>query len=552
MEFEIVLAIAMFGCAILALLAGYPVALTLGGVALLFALIGIGAGVFPQSFLIAFPSRIQGSSIMQSQTLVAVPLFILMGVILERSRVAEDLLQIAGRLLAGVRGGLGYAVILVGALLAASTGIVGATVITMTLIALPTMLKQGYDPKLATGTIAASGTLGQIIPPSIVLILLADAVSNAASRASLKLGAGSSVVSVGDLFAGALIPGLLLVMLYLFWMTLKSHDWKTARPPRNPLMLPLWLVFKVIPAPTPGAPALLGDADLGPMPSAWRICTGLGAPILLIVAVLGAILGGVAPPTEAAAIGAAGAILLAGLRLSEEANSKLSPIILAGFASLVVILVLRNTLDLRTGVETITGANKIGIGLTSLAALVFFAGIAAGLLVLRKVKELYPALKSATHITSMVFLILIGASLFSLVFRGLGGDELVADALGAMPGGKWGALAATMLIMFFLGFFLDFIEIVFVVVPLVAPPLIVLGFDPIWLAILMALNLQTSFLTPPFGFALFYLRGAAPESVETLDIWKGAIPFIGLQLFMITLVAAIPALATWLPGLLLN
>lgn len=525
MELEVVLAVSMFVCAVLALLAGYQVALTLGGVALLFALVGIGIGVFDEAFLRNLPSRILGGSIMQNQTLIAVPLFVLMGVILERSRVAEDLLHIASRLLGKVRGGLGFAVVLVGALLAASTGIVGATVITMTLIALPTMLRQGYDPRLATGTIAASGTLGQIIPPSIVLILLADAISNAASQASQATGAaGSFVVSVGDLFAGALIPGLLLVGLYLGWIAVTAFRKPHRCPP-------------------------VQDDDSPPL-TTREVAFGLGAPLLLIVAVLGAILGGVAPPTEAAAIGVAGAVLLAGLRLADgEHERRITWLLLAGLASVVAIIILRNLFDLRTGVERIGMANEVGIVLTALAGLVFFAGVATGLIVMRRLGQLTPALKSATQITSMVFLILIGASLFSLVFRGYGGDDIVAEVLHAMPGGKWGALVMTMLVMFVLGFFLDFIEIVFVVVPLVAPPLIILGFDPVWLAILMALNLQTSFLTPPFGFALFYLRGAAPSSVKTLQIWQGAIPFICLQLLLIGLVAAIPALATWLPSL---
>ncbi|HRJ00493.1 MAG TPA: TRAP transporter large permease subunit [Hyphomonas sp.] len=524
MELEAILAITMFIVALGGLLAGYPVALTLGGVALIFALIGIALGVFPDTFLKAFPSRIEGGSIMQSQTLIAVPLFVLMGVILERSRVAEDLLTIASRLLTGVRGGLGFAVILVGTLLAASTGIVGATVITMTLIALPSMLRQGYDPRLATGTIAASGTLGQIIPPSIVLILLADAISNAASQASLRTGAGSAVVSVGDLFAGALIPGLLLVLFYLAWVAAMA-------------------IFR--PA---SCPVAQRDDSVPPL-TLKQVAIGLGAPLTLIVAVLGSILGGIAPPTEAAAIGAGGALLLAGLRLSVDAKSRLSLVILAGFASLPVILILRNTLDLRVGDIEHSSLAAAGMGVTALAALVFFAALAASLVVLWQRTQLKPALKSATHITSMVFLILIGASLFSLVFRGFDGDDLIADILHAVPGGKWGALAMTMLVMFFLGFFLDFIEIVFVVVPLVAPPLILLGCDPVWLAILMAVNLQTSFLTPPFGFALFYLRGAAPPEVSTAQIWQGALPFIGLQLLLIACVAAMPQLATWLPSI---
>jgi hypothetical protein len=522
-ELEVVLAIAMFVSAVAALIAGYPVALTLGGVALLFALIGIALGVFPDSFLKAFPSRIEGNSIMQSQTLIAVPLFVLMGVILERSRVAEDLLNIAARLLAGVRGGLGFAVILVGMLLAASTGIVGATVISMTLIALPTMLRQGYDVRLATGTIAASGTLGQIIPPSIILILLADAISNAASQANLAQGAGSAVVSVGDLFAGALIPGLLLVALYLIFVA---------------------IVAIVRPSAAPAAKLEDGTAPL----TFNDVALGLGAPLALIFAVLGSILGGVAPPTEASAIGAGGAVLLAGLRLARDTGSRLGPMLLAGIASLPVILILRNVLDLRVGDIAHSGLAAAAMGATALACLVLLASLVAGLLVLRRAAELRPALKSSAHITSMVFLILIGASLFSLVFRGFGGDDLVADILHNVPGGMWGALAMTMLVMFILGFFLDFVEIIFVVVPLVAPPLILLGCDPVWLAILMAVNLQTSFLTPPFGFALFYLRGAAPPEVTTMQIWAGAVPFIGLQLLLLALVAAVPSLATWLPS----
>ncbi|MAN75571.1 MAG: tripartite transporter [Henriciella sp.] len=523
MELEFLLALLMFLTAIGALLAGYPVALTLGGVALLFALLGMSFGVFPEPLLRSLPSRIQGGSIMQNETLVAVPLFVLMGVILERSRVAEDLLHIAGRLLGRLRGGLGYAVVLVGALLAASTGIVGATVITMTLIALPTMLAQKYDPKLATGTIAASGTLGQIIPPSIVLILLADAVSNAASQAANEMNVGSFVVSVGDLFAGALLPGLLLVGFYLAWIAVMS----VLRPST--------------------CPPVIDDTSL-PL-TTREVAFGLGAPLFLIIAVLGAILGGIATPTAAASIGVGGALLLAGLRLGEAGDRKLEWLILAAFAALVVILLVRNVMDLRLGVASTDALTVTGIAIIVAAGIVFLAGILAGMAILHRRGFLSLALKSGVHITAMVFLILIGASLFSLVFRGFGGDEMVADLLESIPGGRWGALIGAMLVMFVLGFFLDFIEIVFVVVPLVTPPLIIMGFDPVWLAILMALNLQTSFLTPPFGFALFYLRGAAPDQVRTIDIWQGALPFIGLQLLMILAVAFIPELATWLPSL---
>ncbi|MCI4646287.1 MAG: TRAP transporter large permease subunit [Hyphomonadaceae bacterium] len=527
MEIEILLAVGMFAAAIAALLAGYPVAFTLGGTALLFALMGIGLGVFPDAFLKGYPARIQGA--MENQVLIAVPLFVIMGVILERSRVAEDLLHIASRLLGRLRGGLGYAVVIVGALLAASTGIVGATVITMTLIALPSMLRQGYDPRLAAGTIAASGTLGQIIPPSIVLILLADAISNANQTASMAGGGGPSVVSVGDLFAGALVPGLLLVFTYLIYIAASAWMRPASCPP------------------------LQADSD-DPALTTQEIVFGLGAPLLLIMVVLGAILGGVASPTEAAAVGAGGAILLAGLRLSREDEMPgwVAPVLISGLISLLTLFLLANLMDLRVGREEISAGDWAGILFAGLLSLAFLVSLASGLYALSRASQLLAALKSASNITSMVFMILIGASLFALVFRGFGGDDLVTALLSAMPGGKWGALALTMLVMFVLGFFLDFIEIVFVVVPLVAPPLILLGFDPIWLAILMALNLQTSFLTPPFGFALFYLRGAAPDELATLDIWRGAVPFIGLQLFIIACVAGMPWLATWLPALAAN
>lgn len=523
MELEVILAISMFLVAIAALLAGFPVAFTLGGVALVFALIGMGLDVFYLRDLKALPLRIEG--VMKNGVLLAVPLFVIMGVVLERSRVAEDLLGIASRLLGNINGGLGYAVILVGTLLAASTGIVGATVITMTLIALPTMLKQGYDTRLATGTIAASGTLGQIIPPSIVLILLADAISNANAQAAQTLGEITTAVSVQDLFSGALIPGFILVGFYLGWVA-----------------------FNAISKPESAPPAQF--TDLPPL-TAKDIAYGLGAPLLLIFAVLGSILLGITPPTEAAAIGAGGAVLLAGLRLSEETGSRrLSAVIVAALLALIGLLLLNSFFELSVKADIISGVNRLAIGLAFLMVLLLVAGLGAGLLVLRKAGHLGTAFTSAAHITTMVFTILIGASLFSLVFTGgYRGDEMIEALLTGMPGGVWGALAITMLVMFVLGFFLDFIEIVFIVVPLVAPPLIVLGVDPVWLAILMALNLQTSFLTPPFGFALFYLRGVAPEGVATLDIWRGAVPFIVLQLLVIALVAIFPFLATWLPGL---
>jgi tripartite ATP-independent transporter DctM subunit len=386
-----------------------------------------------------------------------VPLFVFMGVMLERAQIAEQLLDTLARLFGRVRGGLGISVTLVGMLLAASTGIVGATVVTMGLLALPTMLKRGYAPSVAAGTICASGTLGQIIPPSIILVLLGDVLSSAYQQAQLDQGIFSpETVSVGDLFAGALIPGLILVGLYLLYL-IGLAIWKPQQVPAQPA---------------------LNDAG---KPSLLEVVGVLLPPLFLIIAVLGSILAGMATPTEAASVGAVGAIVLALSR------------------------------------KTLTWP------------------------LLQEVME------STVRISSMVFLIFVGASIFSLVFRGFGGDELVHQALTDLPGGVVGALLVVMLVMFLLGFVLDFIEITFVVVPLVAPVLLMMGLDPIWLGVLIALNLQTSFLTPPFGFALFYLRGVAPDSLSTRAIYRGAAPFIALQLLMMGILALWPGLATWLP-----
>lgn len=447
----------MFAVVFAALLAGYSVALTLGGVALLFAFAGIATGTFDGRDLGFVPGRVFG--IITNTTLVAVPLFVFMGVVLEKSRIAEVLLTSLSELMGTLRGGLGLAVLVVGALMAASTGIVGATVVAMGLMSLPTMLKHGYDPRVATGTICATGTLGQIIPPSIALVLLGDVMSNAYQQAQLSLGVfAPKTVSVGDLFAAAIVPGLLLVLLY-----------------------GLYLVVLAMAAPQRAPAALVPQGRRAPL---TPLLKGLVPPLVLIVAVLGSILGGYATPTEAAGVGAAGAVLLA-LAYRALSWSALDEICLS---------------TLRT--------------------------------------------------TAMVFFILIGASLFSLVFRGFGGDEMVHAAFSDMPGGVWGALAITMLIIFLLGFMLDFIEIIFVVVPIVGPVLLAMGIDPVWLGVLIAVNLQTSFLTPPFGFALFYLRGVAPVSVRTGDIYRGAMPFVALQLLLLAALAAWPALATWLPGVL--
>lgn len=452
-------------CAVLML--GFPVALTLAGTSLAFAGLGMGleslgiAANFDASFLSALPNRLYG--IMTNQTLLAVPLFVLMGVLLEKSKVAETLLDAMALLFGSLRGGLGISVTLVGMLLAASTGIVGATVVTMGLLSLPTMLKRGYSPSLATGTICATGTLGQIIPPSIALVLLGDVLSSAYQQAQLTMGIWSpKTVSVGDLFIGALVPGLILVVLYIAYVAFIAWLKPESAPPadRQELM-----------------------AELNHQGSLFSLLLkGLVPPLVLIIAVLGSILGGFATPTEASAVGAFGALLLA--------------------------LAYRK-LDFAT---------------------------------------LRDAVRSTTHVTTMVFLILIGAALFSLVFRAYGGEQLVKELFVNMPGGVVGATLIVMLVIFLLGFILDFIEITFVVVPIVGPVLLAMGLDPIWLGIMIAINLQTSFLTPPFGFALFYLRGVAPESVPTTAIYRGVIPFIVLQLCMLMALAFVPELATWLPA----
>ncbi len=511
------LVVLMFLATFACLLAGFPVAFTLSGVAALFGLFSYAFGAFDIAFLRAMPQRIFGNA-MWNEVLIAVPLFVFMGVMLERSKVAEELLEAMGRLFGNLRGGLGLSVVAVGALLAASTGIVGATVVTMGLLSLPTMLRRGYDPKLATGTICASGTLGQIIPPSIVLVILGEQISNAYVDAQRAIGNWSpEPVSVGDLFAGALIPGLVLVALYMLYQV--GVAW-----------------FRPAAAPAIPRPARGGEGG------AWRR-TGraLVPPVVLIVAVLGSILGGIATPTEAAAVGAVGSLLLAGTRLAPGRGGA----IYAAGVGLVAMMVMAGQFDL---VVTRSGFGGPVIGAFLCCALLTY-GIGVSLLRVRRAGVLAPVLRSTMQISAMVFVILIGAALFSLVFRGLGGDEMVHRALSNIPGGVVGAMLAVMLVMFALGFFLDFIEITFVVVPIVAPVLLRMDINPIWLGIMMAVNLQTSFLTPPFGFSLFYLRGVAPRSIRTADIYRGVMPFVLIQLVALGVLAAFPSLTTWLPDL---
>ena len=506
-----------FGC----LLAGFPVAFTLSGSALLFSFGAYAFGLFDASFLGAMPQRIFGGA-MTNEVLLAVPLFVFMGVMLERSKVAEELLESMGMMFGQLRGGLGISVFIVGALLAASTGIVGATVVTMGLLALPTMLRRGYDPALAAGSISASGTLGQIIPPSIVLVVLGDQISNAYVEAQRTIGNWApEPVSVGDLFAGALLPGLLLVGMYILYQIMMA-----------------WLK----PSSSPAIPL---EEFEGANRSAlwWRVMRALVPPIVLIISVLGSILTGVATPTEAAAVGAVGSLLLAGVRLDADRGG---PMYIAG-ACLIGMLILSEVFDLRVARTVIPFGDQIAI----YVAIVFTMGLAWGILIsfvrVYRTRIVHDVMRTTMQVTAMVFVILIGAALFSLVFRGLGGDVMVHDYLKDLPGGAAGAVTLVMVVIFLMGFFIDWIEISFVVVPIVAPILLQFDIHPVWLGVMIAMNLQTSFLTPPFGFALFFLRGVAPPEVTTMHIYKGVAPFVGIQLIALGLLAMFPQLATWLP-----
>ena len=438
-------ALGLFVVVAAVLLVGYPVAITLGGVSLWFAFAGWLAGWFDSSFLMAMPNRIYG--IMTNVTLMAVPVFVFMGLVLEKAKLAQSLLENMAALLGGARGGLGFALLIVGSLLAASTGIVGATVVTLGLLALPVMKKNGYDEALSAGTICATGTLGQIIPPSIVLVLLGDVLSNAYQQAQIDAGIFSpKTVSVGDLFAGAIIPGFILVGFYgLYW---------------------LYIIFR-----SPDKAPAIENQLTKPM---HQILASLLPPLILIIAVLGSIISGLASPTEAASVGAMGALLLAFIKKQLTID--------------VLMTISRETVK----------------------------------------------------VTSMIFMILIGAALFSLVFKGFHGDDIIREFLVDLPGGRMSAFIIVMMVMFLLGFILDFIEITFVIVPIVGPILLSQGFDPVWLGIMFAINLQTSFLTPPFGFALFYLKGVA--DIDSKKLYKGVVPFILIQILVLILLM-------WQPGL---
>ncbi len=456
------MALVLFFLVIVVILAGYPVAFTLAGVSLLFAAICTALGIFDVNILHALPNRL--FSILTNSTLIAIPMFVFMGVTLQKTKLAEELLLASADTMRRLRSGLGVSIVLVGALLAASTGIVGATVTTMGLLSVPAMLKRRYDPGLACGTVCAAGTLGQIIPPSIMLVMLGDVISASYQQAHYKQGLfASDSVSVSDLFAGALLPGLLLVVFYVIY---------------------IYAVGLLRPQSMPNYDVDTTEerSQRRPKPQLYTLLL----PLVLILVVLGSILSGAATPTEAASVGAIGAVLLAVLRREFS---------------------------------------------------------------IPKLREIT---RETIKISCMVFMILIGATIFSLVFRGLDGDRLIHEMLVALPGDLLVTMVVVMLAMFILGFVLDFIEIMFVVVPVVAPTLIIMGADPIWLAIMIAINLQTSFMTPPFGFSLFYLRGVITREIRTEQIYKGVVPFVGLQLFALSILALWPELATWLPKVLLD
>ncbi len=524
-----VMALLMAGAALLALGIGFPVAFTLSGVALCFAVLGSLFGVFDLGLLGALPSRIFG--IVTNQALIAVPLFVFMGVMLERSKVAEDLLEAMATLVASLRGGLALSVLAVGALLAASTGIVGATVATMGLISLPAMMKRGYEPGLAAGTVLAAGTLGQIIPPSIVLVLLGDQIATAYAEAQRSLGnLAPEPVSVGELFAGALVPGLLLVAMYAVYLLFVGH----------------FMPSKVGKGPT--VPNTVGICEPGNAAVGGAV-RAIAMPGILIIAVLGSILAGVATPTEAASIGAVGAIFLAGAKLSRSGWVRRG-VFGAGLA-LIALVPLTALVDTRLGRSPTDFLETAGSVLALMLTAFGIWGLGASLFRANVDGVLGAVCRRTMEITAMIFAILIGAGIFTLVFRGFGGDRWIQDILVAVPGGGAGAVLAVMVLIFVLGFFLDFVEILFVVVPLAAPVLLTHA-DPVWLGVMIALNLQTSFLTPPFGFALFYLRGVAPPSLKTADIYRGAMPFVIIQLLALSLLAVCPGLATWLPQVLLG
>lgn len=508
----------MFAVLMIAVLSGFPVAFSIAGTAIVFAFLGWSLGAMNISLLGAMSQRFFG--LLTNGVLIAIPLFVLMGAVLEKSRIAEEMLDAMGRSFGRLRGGLGISVVLVGMLLAASTGIVGATVVAMGMIALPTMLRSGYDPRLASGVVCASGTLGQIIPPSTLLIILSDVVSNAYQQAQYEQGKFAiDTISVGQIFAAALLPGLTMVGLYILYILVRG-----------------WVRPQDVPA------VVSGESEKIPLSTTL---SAILPAILLILAVLGAILSGVASPTEAASVGGLGAILMAAIKSGSNRWLLVVGtgclILLAVGASLYPVRLQRSDLEFA---DYALGGGYMLLSLAGAATIL----VAVKSLIVRM--TLQPALKSTLTMTSMIFATILAAGIFSLVFIGLGGEERVHDLLAELPGGPTGALIFCMLFIFVLGFFLDFVEITVIALPLIMPALILMGHDPVWLSVLIAINLQTSFLTPPFGFSLFYLRGVAPKDLTTGQIYAGVAPFIGIQILAVAVIWFLPEIATVLPKLL--
>ncbi|MCP5088641.1 MAG: TRAP transporter large permease subunit, partial [Rhodobacteraceae bacterium] len=486
----------------------------------LIAFLGAATGGFDLAFIDAFPSRAFG--LLTNPILLSVPLFVVMGGLLEKSDIAKRMMLTAGALFGEARGGLAYAVIIVGALLAASTGVIAATIFMLGMIALPAMLEANYSPRLATGVICSAGSLGQIIPPSILLILLADQISAAYQAGRRAAGDfAPDPVSVGDLFAGALLPGLMLVGLFLTYV---------------------FILSKVRPETCP--PVRRTAADGEAVTLNWsEVVHSLFVPLVLILLVLGSILGGIATPTESAGLGAAGALIMVAMGGDETPpwRRKLFTAVLPAAFLLVVV-------------KAFGGANAspLLMVLGSVALSVFVGGVLLAMWQEVMNGHLESVAKETASMVSMLVLIVLGAVMLSLVFRGLGGDEMVTEFLSGLPGGTPTALLAVMVVIFFLGFVIEYVEIIFIVVPVAGPPLMAAGVDPVWLAILISMNLQMSFLTPPFGYALFYFRSVAPPSVTTREVYASIIPFILIQMLALGLVAAFPAIATWLPHVIYN
>ncbi|GGD38629.1 TRAP transporter large permease [Sinisalibacter lacisalsi] len=515
---ELLWLVAMTVAVLAGILSGIPVMLVIAGVPTAVALLASQAGHFDLGYFGAVPQRVFGT--MQNPLLIAVPLFVLVGVLLDRSKQAERMLTNINRLFGGTPTGLAFSVIVVSALIAASTGIIGATIVMLGTISLPTLLRAGIDKRTSSGLICACGTLGQIIPPSIVLILLGDQVSNAYIEAQQAVGNfAPEPVTVGDLFAGAMLPGLMLVALYALYVAWRL---RATKPPQAV-------------EPPPGPDMSLADTLAGILPT-----------LALIISVLGSILMGLATPTEAAGVGVAGAMLVAAAQIS----ARLRWIALATATLALALLAASHYglvgVEFTAGLLVATPGTLVAVGLLGLLG----AGLLAAAIALVRARILIPAITETLTVSGMIFGIIIAASILSLVFRAFGGDEMVADVMHNLPGGAWGMLAITMLVVFLLGFILEFVEIIFIVIPIIGPVLLQADIDPVWFAILIAMNLQTSFLTPPFGFALFYFRSVAPRSLTTGDIYRAIVPFVVIQLLAIAILAMFPALATWLPGVL--